>query len=103
MTYKELTALAKQRGLSGLRNASKAQVIDALRRNDNGEAPLHLSDTQSVVSGGANLRTLDLSSFVTQTQTPKEDSSMELQSAEAELNLAPLDSQPVDDSFVSSS
>ena len=101
MTYKELTALAKQRGLSGLRNASKAQVIDALRRNDNGEAPLQLSDNQSVVSGGANLRTLDLSSFVT--QAPKEQ---ELQSAEPELNLAPLDAadaEPVDDSFVSSS
>jgi hypothetical protein len=99
MTYKELTALAKQRGLSGLRNASKAQVIDALRRNDNGEAPLQLSDNQSVVSGGANLRTLDLSSFVTKEQT-------ELQSAEPELNLAPLDAseaEPIDDSFVRSS
>lgn len=106
MTYKELTALAKQRGLSGLRNASKAQVIDALRRHDNGEAPLHLSDNQSVVSSGTNLRTLDLSSFVTQSQPTKEESSMELQSAEEELNLAPLDSsetQPVDDSFVRSS
>ena len=101
MTYKELTALSKQRGLSGLRNASKAQVIDALRRNDNGEAPLQLSDNQSVVSGGANLRTLDLSSFVT--QAPKEQ---ELQSAEPELNLAPLDAseaEPIDDSFVRSS
>lgn len=103
MTYKELTALAKQRGLSGLRNASKAQVIDAIRRNDNGEAPLQLNDNQSVVSGGTNLRTLDLSSFVSQQQPQQE-----LQSAEAELgSLAPLDSgissEPVDDSFVSSS
>lgn len=101
MTYKELTALAKQRSLSGLRNASKAQVIDALRRHDNGEAPLQLNDNQSVVSGGANLRTLDLSSFVT--QAPKEQ---ELQSAEPELNLAPLDAseaEPIDDSFVRSS
>lgn len=100
MTYKELTALAKQRGLSGLRNASKAQVIDAIRRNDNGEAPLQLSDNQSVVSGGTNLRTLDLSSFVSQ------QPSQELQSAEAEIGaLAPLDgaTEPVDDSFVSSS
>ena len=103
MTYKELTALAKQRGLSGLRNASKAQVIDAIRRNDNGEAPLQLNDNQSVVSGGTNLRTLDLSSFVSQQQPQQE-----LQSAETELgSLAPLDSgissEPVDDSFVSSS
>lgn len=104
MTYKELTALAKQRGLSGLRNASKAQVIDALRRNDNGEAPLQLSDNQSVVSGGANLRTLDLSSFVTQTRQEQIDG--ELKSAEPELELAPLDAtetEPVDDSFVRSS
>jgi len=32
MTYKELTALAKQQGISGLRNMSKAQVIDAIRK-----------------------------------------------------------------------
>jgi hypothetical protein len=104
MTYKELTALAKQRGLSSLRNASKAQVIDALRRNDNGEAPLQLSDNQSVISGGTNLRTLDLSSFVTQTRQEQIDG--ELKSAEPELELAPLDAaeaEPVDDSFVRSS
>lgn len=102
MTYKELTALAKQRGLSGLRNASKAQVVDALRRNDNGEAPLQVSDNQSVVSGSVNLRTLDLSSFVTQTHKDQ----TELKSAEPELELAPLDAteaEPIDDSFVRSS
>jgi hypothetical protein len=31
MTYKELVQLGKQRGISGLRNMSKAQVIEALR------------------------------------------------------------------------
>jgi hypothetical protein len=34
MTYKELTSLAKQNGVTGIRNLSKAQVIDALRRRD---------------------------------------------------------------------
>jgi hypothetical protein len=36
MTYKELTQLAKQKGISGLRNLSKAQVIEAIRNFDNG-------------------------------------------------------------------
>lgn len=34
MTYKELTHLARQKGISGLRNMSKAQVIEALRGLD---------------------------------------------------------------------
>jgi hypothetical protein len=33
MTYKELVQIARQKGISGLRNMSKAQVIDALRGN----------------------------------------------------------------------
>lgn len=33
MTYKELRTLAQQKGVSGLRTMSKAQVIDALRGN----------------------------------------------------------------------
>jgi hypothetical protein len=33
MTYKELRALAQQKGVSGLRTMSKAQVIDALKGN----------------------------------------------------------------------
>ena len=36
MTYKELVALAKQNGVSGIRNLSKAQLIDALRRRNGG-------------------------------------------------------------------
>lgn len=59
MTYKELTQLAKQRGLSGLRNASKAQVIDALRGS--GE-----SNTKTVT------KTLDISSWM-QDATPLQD------------------------------
>jgi hypothetical protein len=34
MTYKELTHLAKQRGITGLRNLSKAQVIEAIRASE---------------------------------------------------------------------
>ncbi len=36
MTYKELVQYAKQKGLSGLRNLSKKEVIDVLRRRDGG-------------------------------------------------------------------
>jgi len=36
MTYKQLQQLAKQRGISGLRNVSKAQVIEALTKYDSG-------------------------------------------------------------------
>ena len=36
MTYKELTALAKKLGISGLRNQSKAFVIDAIRAHEQG-------------------------------------------------------------------
>jgi hypothetical protein len=36
MTYKELVQFAKQKGLTGLRNLSKKEVIDVLRRRDAG-------------------------------------------------------------------
>lgn len=39
MTYKELVQYAKQKGVSGTRNLSKAQVIDMLRRHDSGDIP----------------------------------------------------------------
>jgi hypothetical protein len=39
MTYKELVQHAKQKGVSGTRNLSKAQVIDMLRRHDSGDIP----------------------------------------------------------------
>jgi len=42
LTYKELLHIARQRGITGLRTMSKAQVIDALKNNDN---PLSVSDT----------------------------------------------------------
>ena len=46
MTYKQLQQLAKQRGISGLRNVSKAQVIEALAKYDSGSgtgAPVPLT------------------------------------------------------------
>jgi hypothetical protein len=39
MTYKELQQLARQRNISGIRNLSKAQVIEIIRSHDNGTAP----------------------------------------------------------------
>jgi hypothetical protein len=74
MTYKELTALAKQRGLSGLRNASKATVIDALRRHDAGEAPATSGSDTVSISSGAPGRTLDISSWM-KDATPLADQS----------------------------
>ncbi len=38
MTYKELQQLARQRNISGIRNLSKAQVIEIIRSHDNGTA-----------------------------------------------------------------
>jgi hypothetical protein len=38
MTYKELVTIARQKGISGLRNMSKAQVIEALRGSPNGSS-----------------------------------------------------------------
>ncbi len=38
MTYKELVQLARQKGISGTRTMSKAQVIDALRGGETGVA-----------------------------------------------------------------
>jgi hypothetical protein len=36
MTYKELQQVARQRNISGIRNLSKAQVIEIIRSHDNG-------------------------------------------------------------------
>jgi len=47
MTYRELTALAKQYGISGLRNLSKAHVIDAIRKKDGSSPQQTISNTLS--------------------------------------------------------
>jgi hypothetical protein len=44
MTYKELISIAKQKGVSGTRNASKAHVIDLLRRHDAGGSAAKQAD-----------------------------------------------------------
>lgn len=89
MTYKELTQLAKQRGISGLRNASKAQVIEALR----GEG-----SSKSVT------KTIDISSWM-QDATPLQDSqpstSDGLDSAvDSGMGGTPLEMNEVDASLV---
>jgi hypothetical protein len=56
MTYKQLTSLAREKGVSGLRNLSKAQVISAIRQHE---------------ASGA--KTVDMSSWM-QDKTPLQDS-----------------------------
>lgn len=52
MTYKELRTLAQQKGVSGLRTMSKAQVIDALRGNPSRQE--QQSELTSWTSGTVN-------------------------------------------------
>jgi hypothetical protein len=56
MTYKQLTSLAREKGVSGLRNLSKAQVISAIRQHE---------------ASGA--KTVDMSTWM-QDKTPLQDS-----------------------------
>lgn len=56
MTYKQLTSLAREKGISGLRNLSKAQVISAIRQHEDSGA-----------------KTVDMSSWM-QDKTPLQDS-----------------------------
>jgi outer membrane scaffolding protein for murein synthesis (MipA/OmpV family) len=89
MTYKELTQLAKQRGLTGLRNASKAQVIEALRGESNS-------------SSKQQTKTLDISSWM-QDATPLQDrqQSEGLDAVESgDMGGTLLDSNEVDASLV---
>ncbi len=48
MTYKELVQYAKQKGLSGLRNLSKKEVIDVLRRRDGGGSTAATADVSDL-------------------------------------------------------
>jgi hypothetical protein len=54
MTYKELVQLARQKGITGVRNSSKAQVIDMLRRHDSGDS----EETPFVEEEGTNISDL---------------------------------------------
>lgn len=81
MTYKELLQIARQRGIPGLRTMSKAQVIEALRNNDNpGAATIPLSSWSSTpidqlasAQDGTNsiLATLDLDSEIEAPEAPE--------------------------------
>ena len=58
MTYKELVQIARQKGISGLRNMSKAQVIEALRGSTNSSTNLtswtiNESDSTSIENLGS--------------------------------------------------
>jgi hypothetical protein len=87
MTYKELQQLAKQRGISGLRNVSKAQVIEALRNYDNGGT-------------GSTIPLTNWNQDSSETQSTSVD---KLESAHDDASgLAPLDSTEPEKEFVSS-
>ena len=70
MTYKELVQVAKQKNISGIRNLSKSQVIDMIRRHDSGDSPVEViheegTDLTELLSaqpesGGASLDDLDI-------------------------------------------
>jgi hypothetical protein len=98
MTYKELIAIAKQKGVSGTRNASKAHVIDLLRRHDAG--------------GGTPMKQETLDGLDAQFTTTPLDENMDKAGTDLELlsanelgnsandNGAPIDVDEVDGSLV---
>ncbi len=92
MKYKELIALARQKGISGTRNLSKADVIDLIRRHDAGGSkqtegtPLKPFEDDSSVRGDG---VQDLTELLSVNQ---EDS--------AHSGMAPLDDAEVDGSLV---
>jgi hypothetical protein len=50
MTYKELQQIARQRNISGIRNLSKAQVIEVIRSHDNGTAQPASASTSTPIA-----------------------------------------------------
>lgn len=87
MTYKELTALGKQYGISGLRNLSKAQVIDALKRRD---------------GTATTSKQTELSSWTTNTVNFTDAETTELEAVQEKSldNVAPLDEEDIDTTLV---
>lgn len=91
MKYKELIALARQKGISGTRNLSKADVIDLIRRHDSGD---------SKTSEGTPLKPFEDDSS---NQGDGMQDLTELLSANQESSqsgMAPLDDAEVDASLV---
>ena len=75
MTYKQLQQLAKQRGISGLRNVSKAQVMEALTKYDNGGgtgAPVPLTSWKEEGEMGTSIESLTSAQDQTAGLTPLE-------------------------------
>lgn len=94
MTYKELIAIAKQKGVSGTRNASKAHVIELLRRHDAGGAPSKQTDVADSLDAHFTTTPLD--------DVEQAGTDLELLSAN-EMNkgeIASLDVDEVDASLV---
>jgi len=88
MTYKELTALAKQYGIGGLRNLSKAQVIDALKRRD---------------GTSTSTKQTELSSWTTNTVNftdSTENTELEAVQEKSLDTVAPLDEEDIDTTLV---
>jgi uncharacterized membrane protein YgaE (UPF0421/DUF939 family) len=78
MTYKELVALAKQLGVSGIRNLSKAQLIDALRRRNDGSTSSFSESKQMELSSWAASPTVSF------TEKQDDEKQVELGSAQDE-------------------
>ena len=71
MTYKELKALAKTKGITGVQHFSKAQVIDAIRRHDSGDSEEEGTSLTELLSaqpssGGAVLDDSEIDSSLVQ-------------------------------------
>lgn len=68
MTYKELVTIARQKGVSGLRNMSKAQVIEALRGNTSGSSTfgwsMNDSDSKSIENLGSAMDAVNQSEVI---------------------------------------
>jgi len=93
MTYKELTALAKQYGISGLRNLSKAQVIDALRKREGSSQPQsEQTELSSWTTGVVN--------FTESSEPASESNELDAMADKTMDNIATLDETDVDGSLV---
>jgi len=81
MTYKEIVQLCKSKGVSGIRNLSKAQIIDMLKRHDSGD-----SESSNTVSFGE--------------ESSEGTNLVELLSAQPTTQGAALDDSEIDSSLV---
>jgi hypothetical protein len=94
MTYKELTALAKQYGISGLRNLSKAQVIDSIRKREGSSQP---QTQQTELSSWTTSGTVN---FSESSESVTETNELDAMADKTMDNIASLDETDVDGSLV---